>query len=272
MTKPTLNHTQIFNNFLSDQEIQLAAPSIYTNKMKHTASEERYVFIPTNEVIKGLKDFGWEVSKASQMKTKLKENSGFQKHFVHLRNPKLFVGVNKNEIEAVPEILLVNSYDARCSFKMFIGMFRVACSNGLIIQSSQLDNMVIPHRGDSVEELPTLVPVIMNNVDKACSMMEKMKRIKLTPAQQRKFAIEACRSRWDYNYQLLETKEILEPAREADESTDLWTVFNRLQEKLIRGGWKGIGGRAVKALKNPDRELMTNRRLFEIAETFMMKH
>jgi hypothetical protein len=64
--------------------------------------------------------------------------------------------------------------------------------------------------------------------------------------------------------------------RPEDHGNDLWTVYNRAQEAVIRGGMQGriIGSNGrprkttVRGIKAIDSELRANRGLFDIARKF----
>jgi hypothetical protein len=42
--------------------------------------------------------------------------------------------------------------------------------------------------------------------------------------------------RWDPEEMAVNNNELLRPRRSSDQSGDLWTTFNILQEKIIKGG------------------------------------
>lgn len=63
---------------------------------------------------------------------------------------------------------------------------------------------------------------------------------------------------------------LLRSNRREDEKNDLWTVYQRTQENVIRGGQPGRnakGGRArTRAINSIDGDLKTNRFLWSLAE------
>jgi hypothetical protein len=64
-------------------------------------------------------------------------------------------------------------------------------------------------------------------------------------------------------------KDILEPRRQDDTASDLWTVFNRVQEAMIRGGFRveveGKKARKLKPIKSFEKDLSVNQKLFGLA-------
>ena len=45
----------------------------------------------------------------------------------------------------IPQIILTNSHDGFNSFKFMLGIFRLVCSNGLVVCDNQMVNMTIRH-------------------------------------------------------------------------------------------------------------------------------
>lgn len=271
-----LTHAQVFDNkFITIEDIQSKAPSCFTSVVSQKASD-KYVFIYTPDVIKNLLLIGWVPIDAYQVNPKKEENKGFQKHFIKFRNPKYFIGC-KNNIEIIPELLLVNSYDAKCSFKFYITLYRIVSDSAIVMKSDELldedgrEKMTLPHKGDKSSDYHELSNSFDQNISTVVRLMNDLTKIELDDKQQKEFAKECCRARWDYTYQLLNTKSLLDPWREVDEKNDLLTISYRLQEKLIKGGWTGAGGRAIKPIKDVNRELIINKKLFQIIENYYLQ-
>jgi hypothetical protein len=88
------------------------------------------------------------------------------------------------------------------------------------------------------------------------------------------FATKAIGIRWknteDISTLTLET--IVNPLRNGDVESNLWTTFNVVQEKLIRGGFvkeQGRKTRVVKPITSLTMDTMINKKLWELAETFI---
>jgi hypothetical protein len=253
--------------FIDMKELQRRAPSAFT-EIPANRTSDRYIHIPTPLIVADLIASGWEPVDAYEVRPKKEENKGYQKHFIRFRNRSVYVGHSFHSIEYLPELLLVNSYDARCAFKLYMALHRVVCKNMLLIKSEELENMHIPHKGWKHEEIYDLIEAIRSNTSQAIEWMNRLKAVQLSKQQQSAFAQECCRARWDYKYVLTQPKQLLDPWREEDKGDDLFIVFNRIQEKIIKGGWTGSAGRAIKPLKDPNRELIVNSKLFQIVDNF----
>lgn len=68
--------------------------------------------------------------------------------------------------------------------------------------------------------------------------MAMMKEIPLTPAMADAYAEAALSLRYDTEEKAapVTVAQVLEPRRAVDNSPDLWSTFNRVQENLVRGG------------------------------------
>ena len=52
-----------------------------------------------------------------------------------------------------PQILMTNSHDGKNSFQFQAGLYRLVCSNGLVIADAQFEDVKMRHMGYSFEDL-----------------------------------------------------------------------------------------------------------------------
>ena len=69
------------------------------------------------------------------------EYEGFQKHLIRFRMNDQQLKIDEDFIE----IIVVNSHNRTCSLQVYCGIFRLVCSNGLIIAKNQFNNLTIKH-------------------------------------------------------------------------------------------------------------------------------
>lgn len=251
------------------EDIKHKVPSVFSDSHVKNLSDS-YVQITTADLIKKLEANGWVPIHAHQLRTKRPKAELYAKHVIRFRNPKHLIGTKKN-IDTIPELLLINSHDGKCSFKLSAGLYRVVCSNGLVVKSGELTQIRLRHKGFTMEELESSIKEFNDHIPQVIDKVGQMRSVELKPAQIKKFAREAVNIRWNKEYQPQGMDELIQPLRPEDEGNNLWNVYNRVQEKIVRGGFKGATGRTVKCLKNYDRELQINRKLFQLAETFINK-
>jgi hypothetical protein len=264
----TITHEEAFK-FINLTTVKKMAPSIFTsNRAPRTSAD--YVCHDTPESLEMLRSYNWFPVEAYEVKPKIASNVGFQKHFIRLRNKNFFLGT-KDAIEAVPELLLINSYDGRCAARIQTSMSRVCSNTSIFISSVGITTVVIYH-STSKSSKPSitehLCTPLEDNLKIAEGTVNKFKKVQLTKNMKRKLANECLRARWDYKYTLNDLDQLTYPIRQEDENDDMWTVSNIIQEKLVRGGWTGGGGRLIKPMKDRNRELIINMKLSPILENF----
>src|SRR5476651_3890 len=105
------------------------APSIFAAG-KHQSRSERYTYIPTIDVLRGLRKEGFEPFMVAQGRSRIEGKSEYTKHLIRLRHS----GQPTARLEA-NEIILINSHDGASSYQMLAGVFRFVCCNGLVVGS-----------------------------------------------------------------------------------------------------------------------------------------
>ena len=87
---------------LAEDQMRRAAPSIFAEG-KHASRSERYTYIPTIEVLRGLRKEGFEPFMVAQSKSRIEGKTEFTKHMIRMRHA--------GQVSARPEaneIILIN--------------------------------------------------------------------------------------------------------------------------------------------------------------------
>lgn len=109
--------------------------------------------------------------------------------------------------------------------------------------------------------------------DRVEEKRDAMQSLMLPPPAQQAMAKAALTYRFGEEHQPVTESQILSPRRWQDESNDLWTTYQRIQENLIKGGLSGLttkGKRAhTRALKGIDGDVKLNRALWVMAENML---
>lgn len=249
---------------LSKEQVKQVAPSVFT---KHGSSNvsEKYSHIPTERVMDDMSALGWDVVDAKEIKAR--KNQGFQKHMLVFANPEIVINGNDGDT-VFPRILLTNSHDGKNAFTFKAGLFRLVCSNGLVIADEQFGEMKIRHMGYDFEALQSLITEIVEKLPLTVESMNKFKNKQLSQEQKQKFALEALGLRFDTENKTFNVSEFLTPTRKEDEGNDLWSVFNLVQEKLVNGMVDYRAGskqRKARRIKNFQQDVKLNSELYELA-------
>lgn len=238
----------------------------------------KYVHVPTSRVIEDLMSMGWQPVQAAQRRGRAGKTSIFSKHMIKFQNPSLIIKGKEGD-DVFPQIILTNSHDGTQSFKFMMGLYRLVCSNGLVIADEEFASFKIRHMGYSFEDLQELITNAVEELPKKVEVINTMKNIELTDKQQKDLAFKAFLLRQGIALESEQAKEvkiadevlenILEVQRGEDAGNDLWVTFNRVQEAITQGGFQGaLQGakiRKVRKIKSFEKDLKLNQQLFDLA-------
>src|SRR3954447_10685813 len=98
-------HTHVIRSEspLLEEQMRIAAPSIFAPG-KHASRSERYAYIPTIDVLRGLRTEGFEPFMVAQTKSRIEGKTEYTKHMIRMRHAE--------QVTAKPEaneIILINS-------------------------------------------------------------------------------------------------------------------------------------------------------------------
>jgi len=247
---------------LSNDQIAMYAPSVLAESA-HESRGERYTFIPTISVIDGLRKEGFQPYEVRQTRVRDLSKREHTKHMVRLRHATSIVG------DEVPEIILLNSHDGSSSYQLLAGIFRFVCSNGLIA-GDVCSDIRVRHSGNVVDDVIEGATRILEDTEQVIDRISTYKSITLSEPEQQVFANAALSLRWDEGQAPVQADRILRPRRWADNKSDLWTAFNRIQENLVKGGVPGrsASGRRVssRAVGGVSENVKLNRALWTLAD------
>ena len=259
------------DQFLTVEQIREQAPSVFTKKGSHEVSD-KYTHIPTDRIIEDMKLLGWGVVDAKEVKARKNSTKGFQKHLLVFRNDD--VVINGDDGDTVfPQILLTNSHDGKNSFTFTAGLFRMVCENGLVVSTTEFENMKIRHMGYDFETLQETIKMMVEKLPLTVESMNKLRQTEMEEKQILEFARKALDVRFGENktntqHIKVDLKEFVTPTRQEDYGNDLWSVFNVVQEKIIEGDFEYTFGskvRKARRIKNFKQDLELNAKLYDLA-------
>jgi len=252
------------DNPLSDEQMFRHAPSIFAQEA-HGSRSDRYTYIPTIDVVHGLRANGFEAYEVRQTRCRLEDKRGFAKHLISLRHTADF-----GKAGEVPEIILLNSHDGSSGYRLMSGVFRVVCSNGLICGDISGD-VKVRHTGDVIDRVVEGATRIVEESNRVVESIEDFRSIQLDRTEQHAFAKGALALKYeDPNAAPIAPQRLLDVRRHEDRSGDMWTVFNRVQEALVRGGVSGVSssGRRMttRSVTGVSESVKLNRALWSYAQ------
>lgn len=257
--------------FLSQNEMKSLAPSVFTQSAVDGMSE-KYVHIPTSQVIEDMEKLNFFVTECKEIKAR--KRKGFQKHLLIFRNPNLVINGEDGDV-VYPTILISNSHDGSSSFTFQSGIFRRICSNGLVVSTQDFDKLRIRHMNYTFEELQEKIKFMVEQLPLTVESMNKMKSTQLSEDQARDLAKRSLTTRFEedeIDALNIDLDALLTPIRVEDKPNDLFTVFNRIQEKILGGDFSYMSGtkiRKARKVKNFQQDIKINAQLYAIASEFV---
>lgn len=268
--------TQSHNEHLSNELMMRTAPSVFAEQPFHEVSN-KYGFIPTIQVVDALREEGWMPVDATQKNVRIAAKQEFTKHLVRFRR----LGDDIRIGDSVVELLLTNSHDRSSGFILHAGIFRMACANGIVVADSTFQKVSVRHSKHAAGRVVEGSYQVIDEVPLITNEVENMQAVNLSREEQEVFARTAL------NYITPEPKEgapelltaessivsqMLSPRRREDTGTDLWSTYNVVQEKVLRGGIrttkrsdKGYRRNTTREVKSIDRNIKLNKALWEMA-------
>ncbi|MGU1366250.1 DUF932 domain-containing protein [Pseudomonas aeruginosa] len=250
---------------LSDDQIHRVAPSIFA-EAPHESRSQRYAYIPTATVLTELRKEGFQPFMVTQTRTRHEDRRDYTKHMIRLRHASQI-----NARGEANEIILLNSHDGTSSYQMLAGMFRFVCSNGLVCGDTVAD-VRVPHKGDVAGQVIEGAYQVLHGFDRALESRESMQSITLDEGEAEVFARAALSLKYDDPDKPapITESQILMPRRFDDRRPDLWSVFNRTQENLTKGGLHGRSANGRRQQTRPvqgiDSDIRLNRALWLLAD------
>jgi hypothetical protein len=263
-------------NPLSNDQLRAVAPSIFAMQPWERMSE-KYRFIPTVEVVEAMRENNFFPMKAMQSRTRIEGKGDFTKHLVRFRHADHLRAATVGE--ELPEIVLVNSHDGSSAYQLMAGIFRLVCSNGMIVQSSDMGSLSVRHSGRDDNLAAQVIEgsySIINETPKTFARIADYKAINLSLPQQEAFAKAALELKGENAAKTFEPLRLLSARRTADyanpetKERDLWRTMNVVQENMIRGGVRGrsaSGRRATsRTVQSVNEDVRINKALWTLTE------
>ena len=238
----------------------------------------KYSHIKTIDQVNKIIEMDWKPVAVKQQNSK--KFKGFQPHIVLFENEKISSLFKKEGVS--PQILLVNSYNGLKSFNVHFGLFRLVCSNGLVVGESVLEQVKMLHKGLNEEhtDLNKTIEFYVNQIPVVMEKVDAMKSTQLTHIDKLDIAGKAIELRYlNSEHYPFNSEELLITRRPEDEGNDLWRTYNKIQENLVKGGqlleFKPEEGKrrktSTRPLKDINRDLLLNKALFDMAVRYCKK-
>ena len=281
----------VFNNgrILSEDEMRLIAPSIFATA-PHESRSAKFKPIATIEVLRELAKEGFHPVSVQQQGARNSDRIRFSKHLIRMRAFHSDADIKNLQVgDTIAEVVLKNANDGTSLYQLFAGLFRIACLNGMVSQSKQLETMKIRHIFNDPNPRALMDQVIegsykiTHDADRVLEAPRSWSKLQLESSARYSLASRAHHLTFADADGTLNTpikpEQLLEARRESDKGTDLWSVFNVIQENVMRGGLENFSVRETQRwgrvetrvrthpINAIDRSLKLNMGLFDLAES-----
>jgi hypothetical protein len=251
---------------LDNEALYRHVPSVFAREA-HDSRSDRYVYVPTIEIVEGLRKEGWFPFFAVQSVPHDGRRMGHAKHMLRLRRDD---GIGKPE---AAEVIIVNSHDGTSAYQMFAGMLRFVCTNSMIA-GERFEEVRVPHKGGIQNQIIEGVYTVAEDFPRLIDASETMKDTRLSQDEQRVLAEASLVARYGEDESPIRPDQIIAPRRREDVGQSLWSTFNVIQENMIRGGLDGrrtnaegrIRRSQTRAINGIDQNVGLNRALWTLAE------
>lgn len=251
---------------LDNETLYRHVPAIFAREA-HDSRSERYVYVPTIEIVEEVRREGWFPFFAVQAVPRDGDRLGHAKHMLRLRRDG---GIGKPE---AAEVIIVNSHDGTSAYQMFAGLLRFVCTNSLVA-GERFEEVRVAHKGNIQHDIIEGVYTVAEDFPRLIGSVETMKETKLSRDEQTVFAEAALVARYGEDESPVRPDQIIAPRRREDVGQSLWLTLNAAQENLIRGGLHGrrqttdgrIRRAQTRAINGIDQNVGINRALWTLAE------
>lgn len=224
------SHSSAFQTTLTADALRARVPAIYAPGA-HERTSSVYTFISSERVLDALGAVGFvpvEARQAARARSPM-----HARHLIRFRRRCETVALR----DSVPELLLLNSHDGTSSYQLRVGLFRVVCTNGLVVSMGIFPVWRVMHRGDVVQDVVCAALRIGERFEQLAAAVERMERTTLDASQRLELAAQALALRFPNDAAgAMQPSQLLVPRRAQDVGNDLWRTFNVLQENILRGG------------------------------------
>lgn len=263
---------------LTIDQLRNAVPSAFATQA-HSSRSDAYTYIPTSGVIEAMMREGFQPFNAKQGGSRIEGKADYTKHMIRFRHPDMQIGEAKVG-DVTPEVVLINSHDGTSAYKLIAGLFRLVCTNGMMVSDSTVGSLSVPHKGNIVDRVIEGSFEIVQQSRKTVEVAQAWQGLTLSAGEQTALAEAAHVVRFAEPDGTLDTPitaaMLLNARRSADAASDLYTVFNRVQENAVRGGLHARAqrrpgesrGRMVttREVRGIDQDVKLNRALWMLGE------
>ena len=269
------------NGIMSADDIMSRAPAVFSDT-KAERLTNRYQSLRTSDLLPVMADYGYFPTQAAQKRV-TKASPVAAEHKTHM---VAFAKRDDNGNGNVRgEIIVYNSHDGTSAVRLFAGAYRFICSNGIVAGEGMQQR--IHHTVKSLANFEESLRTTVSNLPMVLAALDAARNITLDGQQRYELAKQAVMKRWGLfddtivdvdgrpvkgSYATPKTiSDALGVQRSEDDLSDAFTVWNRIQENVLRGNVmiksitdNNIGMRKARPITAVAEHVRVNTELFDL--------
>jgi len=240
---------------------RIAMNPAFTAVAPHASRSEKYQMIPTIEVVEEMVNKGFKPVDVQVSGVRDVARRGYQKHMVRFRNPNLTTG------EEELDVVLINSHDGTTAYKVMAGIYRLVCSNGLMV-GTDICGFSVKHMGFNPQDVIDASFKVVDQAEGIMAHVAEFKAIELAPEERLALGTAAGQLLYPDNTRP-DARQLTYSHRNVDQD-HLWGAYNAIQENWSKGrtNYRGGNGRYRKnrAPKAIDKQTGLNAALWTLTQ------
>ena len=261
-------------------KIEEKCPSYQRERYGHSTSD-KYQQVSTRDIMSRFESQGFEQVGISANAVRNQDKKGYQKHVAILTRDDLRID-DQNQLQ----LLITNAHDGSSSLRFNIGVYRFVCANGLVVGDTFFDYRV-KHIGNGfIEKVDQGIQESLRVMPLVAQTVRNMQQFNMSMEQVNEFLLRAASKRLKHveNITAIDLETVGYVRRQEDLEDNLYNVFNRAQESVIRGGikyekrhtkWNGLQGESklkihtTKSVKSIKTNMQLNKELWNMATSLL---
>lgn len=251
---------------INELMLRRKAPAVFATEPEDGRTSDRYSFLPTTDIIELLQEDGWEAWSASQVNSRT-WSKGHAKHVVRMRRQDWDDG-NFGVGDSFPEMLIMNAHNGLGGYHLQGGLFRLVCSNGMVISEQDFGKIYLKHRGFEPEQVFDASRKLIATTSTISDKIDSWTKIELDKDIRKQYVVDAAKLRFEEpDDSILQNLSL--PRRKEDDKKDLWRLHNVVQENLMQGGFLNqTTRRRVRPITSIQKDLDLNSDLWALTSEY----
>ena len=244
-------------NILTEKDFKKLVPAAFTPDPEPSVTY-RYQYVNTMEIVNRVIDRGYVPVKARQNKPKDKNKAKYAFHHITFE-PKpsgdnVYMKLSNENI--IPRLELTNSHDRTRRLTLQAGLFRLVCTNGLVVALEDPEGNQLAVSGKQLHlkgkgfdnAVDKLIDNAMNKLDSSAQLIGTMNNFEIDYETELWLATQAIHYAYPQREFFVKAIELTKHRRDEDAGNSLWLAMNRIQENVMKGGIQSVNGRVIKGL------------------------